>query len=84
MTTTTHTVIEAVTKVPAYCTSGHGVLTQAEWSTCWKLGWNQSTTGTATAGASVGHYAAPVLAILAIVLLVAAISRRRSPAAQRS
>ena len=37
MTGAIHAVAAAV---PGYCTSGHGILTQAEWQTCWKLGWN--------------------------------------------
>ena len=63
------------TQVPAYCTSGHGVLTPAQWKACWNAGYNQSTTTAANAGAAVGHYAAPAIAILVIVLLVAAWSR---------
>ena len=70
---------------PPYCTSGHGVLTPSQWTTCAKLGWSQSTTGAATAGASVGHYAGPLIAIFVIAVLLGAVfGRRRSPAAQRS
>lgn len=74
----------AAQAIPGYCTSGHGVLTPAQWTTCAKLGWHQSTTGAATAGASVGHYAAPLIAIVVIVMLLAAMSKRRSPATSRS
>ena len=80
----TGTIHALAATVPGYCTSGHGVLTPSQWTTCAKLGWNQSTTGAATAGASVGHYAAPVLVIFAVLVLLAAITRRRSPAPQRS
>jgi hypothetical protein len=72
--------------VPGYCTSGTGVRTPAQWATCAKLGWNQPTTTAAHAGLTVGHYAAPVLVILAVIVLILAVSRSgsRSPATQRS
>ena len=80
----TGTIHAAAASVPGSCTSGHGVLTPSQWTTCAKLGWSQSTTGAANAGATTGHYLAPVLAILAILALLALVFGRRSPAPQRS
>jgi large-conductance mechanosensitive channel len=65
-------------QVPAYCTSGHGILTPAQWKTCWNAGWSQPTTTAANAGAFVGHTIAPFLIIALIVFAVIALSRRRS------
>ncbi len=76
----------AAQAVPGYCTSGHGVLTHAEWQTCWKLGWNQSSTGTATVGYSAGHNVAPILIgllILAVIVAAASRGRSRSPATSK-
>ena len=54
--------------VPAYCTSGHGILTPAQWKTCWNAGWSQPTTTAANAGAFAGHSVAP-WAILAGIII---------------
>jgi hypothetical protein len=65
--------------IPAYCSSGHGVLTPAQWKTCWDGGWKQPTTTAANAGTFAGHNVAPVLIVLLIVALIAfAASRNRS------
>ena len=71
---------------PAYCTSGTGVLTPAQWKTCWDAGWSQPVTGATHAGAAVGHYAAPgiFLAIVIIAVLFIASRGGRRAAAQRS
>ena len=79
----TRSLAQAVTKVPAYCTSGTGVHTPSQWSTCAKLGWSQSTSGAAQAGSTAGHYVAPVITILVILAVLALIFGRRSPAPQR-
>ena len=81
MTGTIHAVAASV---PGYCTSGHGILTPSQWTTCAKLGWSQSTTGAATAGAATGHYLAPVVIFLVIAAVLALIFGRRSPSPQRS
>jgi hypothetical protein len=62
---------EAVKAIPAYCTSGHGILTPAQWATCAKAGWQQPATGAANLGFSAGHNVAPwaLLAGLIIGLL---------------
>ena len=71
---------------PAYCTSGTGVHTPAQWATCAKLGWSQPVTGAAHAGAAVGHYAGPgialAIAIIAVLFLLSKTGRSTVP--QRS
>ena len=78
----------AAQAVPGYCTSGHGILTHAEWQTCWRLGWSQPVNGTANAGVAAGHSAAPVLLILVVIALVLAgmarAGRNHRAASQRS
>ena len=81
MTGSLHSVAASV---PGYCTSGHGILTPSQWTTCAKLGWSQPTGGAVTAGAVTGHYLAPVLAILAVITLLARVFGRRGPATQGS
>ena len=53
--------------IPAYCTPGH-IRTPSQWETCWKIGWNEPTTGAAHAGYAAGHSAAPAL-VAALILL---------------
>ena len=71
-------VTAAAQQVPAYCTSGHGVITPAQWKTCWNAGWSQPTGGAASFGHAVGGNVGPVLIVAAIVLLLVAVARRRS------
>lgn len=66
----------AAQNVPGYCTSGHGILSPQQWQTCAKLGWNQSTSGAATAGSYAGHNIAPILIVLLILLGIIALTRR--------
>ncbi len=82
MTGTIHAVAASV---PGYCKSGHGILTPSQWTTCAKLGWNQSTTGASTAGYTAGHDVMPAVVIFLIILgLFVLVPRRRRPAPQRS
>lgn len=72
---------------PSYCTSGTGIHTPSQWTTCAKLGWNAPTTGAAHAGYVAGHTGVPIfLAVIVVVLIVAALARSgaRSAAPQRS
>ena len=73
----------AAQQVPGYCTSGTGIRTPQQWQTCWKLGWQQPTTGAANAGAFAGHNVAPgaILIVLLIIVAVIALSRRGKTAA---
>jgi hypothetical protein len=76
----------AAKPVPAYCTSGHGILTPAQWKACWNAGWSQPTTGAANAGYFAGHNVAPWALIAGIVIgLLWLVSRSgsRSPAASK-
>lgn len=66
----------AITKIPAYCNSGHGVLTPAQWKTCWDAGWAQPVTGAANAGTAAGHYTAPGIAIAIVIIAVLFIASR--------
>jgi hypothetical protein len=77
---------QAAQAIPAYCSSGHGVLTPSQWKTCWDAGWSQPVTGAAHAGAATGHYAAPGIAIaIAIIAILFLLSKTGSSAApQRS
>ena len=69
----------AAKPVPAYCTSGHGILTPQQWHTCWNAGWSQPVNTTvANTGHAVGTGAIPAVALILIVLAVIALSRRRS------
>ena len=70
---------------PPYCTSGHGVLTPSQWTTCAKLGWSQSTTGAATAGTFTGHNFAPILigVIIGVIILALTRGRSRAPATSK-
>jgi hypothetical protein len=69
----------AAKPVPAYCTSGYGVLTPAQWKTCWNLGYNQPVNSTvAHVGFAAGKGAVPAVLLIVIVLAVIALSRRRS------
>ena len=71
-------VTAAAQQVPAYCTSGHGVLTPAQWKTCWDIGWSQPTTTAANAGAFAGHNVAPFLVVVALVIAVLLLAKSRS------
>jgi hypothetical protein len=84
MITSAHAAAKAATAIPGYCTSGHGIVTPAQWSTCAKLGWNQPTTGAVHLGTAVGGAGAGVLMVVAVVvlLLLVAMSRSRKPATQ--
>jgi len=72
--------------VPAFCASGHGVLTPAQWADCVKAGWQEPTTGAATFGSAAGGSIAPVIILAVIILLVIAAVRAgtRRAAASRS
>jgi hypothetical protein len=87
MTGTVHAVAQAAASVPGYCTSGHGVLTSAQWKQCWDLGWNQSYS-TPVSGDLAGHGSGlgivAVLVVIAVVLIAVSRLGKRSPAAQRS
>ena len=81
-----HAVAQAATQVPAYCTSGHGVLTPAQYSYCVHLGWNQSYS-TPISNDLAGHgsgFGVPVIIAVIIVALYLMLRSRRSPVAARS
>ena len=83
----THLIAAAGQSIPGYCTSGHGILTPAEWKTCWDIGWNQPATTAANAGYFAGRNVAPVLIGLLILLALIAVARRSSsgsPAATKN
>lgn len=78
---------EAITKVPAYCASGHITRTPAQWAACVKAGWHQPTGTAANLGAAAGHNIAPFLIVAVIVIALMALARRggsRSPATSKS
>lgn len=64
---------------PSYC-KVHlgGPLTPAQWSTCWKFGWNEPTTLTARIGHDFGHNVLPVLIILAVIAFLVLRSMSRT------
>jgi hypothetical protein len=70
----------APTPIPSYCPKGDlpgtTVLSPSQWSTCLKAGWDQPTTTAANAGAVVGHYAAPTLIGLALLVIILFIAKR--------
>ncbi len=65
----------AAKPVPGYCASGHGILTPAQWKTCWDIGWGQPTTTAANAGAFAGHNVMPFLIGLAILAAIVTVAR---------
>lgn len=70
-------------KAPAYCSSGHGVLTPAQWKTCWNAGWSQPVTNAANSGAIAGHSVVPWMLLVGViigVILLASRSRSGTPA----
>ena len=71
------TSVQAAAPVPAYCTSGKGVLTPAEYSYCVHLGWNQSY-GTPVSADLAGHGSGlgTVLIVLLIVVALFVLARR--------
>jgi hypothetical protein len=77
MTGSNHIVAQVVTSVPAYCKGG--VVTPAQWTACWKAGWNEPTT-------PITSYHLPgmislnaiLLAVIAVIVLLALASRRRT------
>jgi hypothetical protein len=82
----TGTIHAAAVKVPAYCSGWAHTITPAQWTQCWKLGWNQPTTTAANAGYYTGHNIVPILAVVVVAFLVFAWlrgSRRRTAAAPR-
>lgn len=82
-----HTALtEAAKAIPAYCTSGHGVLTPAQWKTCWDAGWSQPVTNAANAGAFTGHSVAPWMLLAGVIIgLLVMVSRgSRSPAPSKN
>ena len=78
MITSAQALTAAAQKVPAYCSSGHGILTPAQWKACWNAGYSQPTTTAANAGAFVGHNVGPFLIVALIIFAVIALARRRS------
>ena len=70
MNLSNHVLAEGATKVPACSLVKPKITTPAQWATCAKIGWNQPTTGAANAGYTVGHYAAPVVLALAVIVLL--------------
>lgn len=77
----------AAQSVPAYCSSGHGVLTPAQWKTCWDAGWTQPVTNAANAGQFTGHNVAPWAILAGIIIgLLWIVSRAssRTPAPSKS
>ena len=71
-------------QVPAYCTSGHGILTPAQWKTCWNAGWSQPTTGAANvAQGGIGSVVLIVLAIVAVLWLLSKLGGSRAPATSK-
>lgn len=84
MSTSIQTAGHAVAKIPGYCTSGHGILTSAQWAKCAKLGWSQPVNTTVGhVGYAVGHTGIPVFAgvVVAVLILFALIraAGRRGP-----
>ena len=61
-------VAAAVQQVPAYCTSGHGITTPAQWKQCWDIGHHLPTTTVANAGAFAGHSVAPWAIFAGIII----------------
>ena len=61
-------VTAAAQQVPAYCTSGTGIHTPAQWKTCWDIGSNLPTTTAANAGYFAGHSVAPWAIIAGIII----------------
>lgn len=67
----------AAQQVPGYCTSGHGILTPAQWSTCAKLGWSQPVNSTVGhVGYTLGSNAVPAIGIILIILALVWLVRR--------
>jgi len=64
---------QAAKAVPAYCSSGYGVLTPAQWKTCWNAGWQMPTTG--TANTNVGGTGSVILIVLVIGVALWLLSR---------
>jgi hypothetical protein len=56
----------AAKAAPAYCSNG--VLTPAQWKTCWDAGWSQPVTGAANAGAFADHNVAPWALLAGIII----------------
>jgi hypothetical protein len=59
--------------IPAYCTSGAGVRTPAQWQYCVKLGWQEPTTGAANAASALGGHGAVPGGVIAAVVVIALI-----------
>lgn len=56
---------------PSYCKLHVGApLSPAQWTTCFKYGWDEPTNLAGRLGHDVGHGALPVLIILAVVVFV--------------
>lgn len=68
MNGSTHAVAASV---PGYCHGLHAI-TPAQWTQCWKLGWNQPTATAANAGYFAGHNVVPVLAVVILAVLAVA------------
>jgi hypothetical protein len=79
-------VTAAAQQVPAYCTSGTGILTPAQWKHCWDIGHHLSTTTAANAGAFAGHNVAPWALLAGVIIgLLWLVSRpgSRTPATSK-
>lgn len=70
---------QAVNAVPAYCSSGYGVLTPAQWKTCWNAGWSQPVNTAVNAGPAVNGGLVVAIGIV-IVLILIIMAKSRTPA----
>ena len=83
MIASNHVLAGPATTVPAYCTSGTGVRTPAQWQTCWNLGWHLPTTAAAHAGSMAGGALPLILVVVAVLVLFARPAGRRVAARVR-
>lgn len=60
---------QAIASAAPDCRAGH-ITSPSQWTACWKIGWNEPTTGAAKAGYAAGHSVAPVLLGSGLVVLV--------------
>jgi hypothetical protein len=64
---------------PSYCVGRilpAKPLPPSQWATCWKYGWDESTTTASRLGYDFGHNALPALLVLAVIILAVIVLAR--------
>jgi hypothetical protein len=64
---------------PSYCVGRilpAKPLTPSQWVTCWKYGWDESTTTASRFGYDFGHNVLPALLVLAVIILAVIVLAR--------